>query len=83
MGTISLEHGSRLYWLGRYTERAFTTLAALQDLYDKMIDHGAGYTDYLNAFGLSDKYGSASDFFRASVKPVAMSPGMMAQTLIP
>ena len=38
MGTISLEHGSRLYWLGRYTERAFTTLDALQALYDKMLD---------------------------------------------
>ncbi len=65
MGTISLEHSSRLYWLGRYTERAFTTLGALQELYDKMIDHGAGYTDYLTAFGLTDKYGSSSDFFRS------------------
>ena len=43
MGTISLEHSSRLYWLGRYTERAFTTLDALQALYDKMLDQGTGY----------------------------------------
>ena len=65
MGTISLEHGSRLYWLGRYTERSFTTLDALQALYDKMLDQGTGYTDYLKAFGLPDKYGSSSDFMHS------------------
>ncbi len=25
MGVISIEHTDRLYWLGRYTERVYTT----------------------------------------------------------
>ena len=46
MSTISKEHSDRLYWLGRYTERAFTTLRTIQKLYDKIIDKQKGYTDY-------------------------------------
>ena len=26
MGIISVEQASRLYWLGRYTERVYTTI---------------------------------------------------------
>lgn len=65
MGTISLEHSSRLYWLGRYTERAFTTLDTLQALYDKMLDRGTGYADYLAAFGLPDRYSSNEAFMQS------------------
>ena len=53
MGTISIEHGDRLYWLGRYTERFFITLRALDKLSDKMIDDKYGYREYLGYFGLS------------------------------
>ena len=56
MTTISKEHSDRLYWLGRYTERAFTTLRTIQKLYDKIIDKQKGYTDYLKYFGLTDNY---------------------------
>ena len=65
MGTISLEHSDRLYWLGRYTERVFTTLKTLQKLYDRTIDNRSGYAEYLGYFGLSDSYGSNRDFFRS------------------
>ena len=65
MGTISLEHSDRLYWLGRYTERVFTTLKTLQKLYDRTIDNRSGYAEYLGYFGLSDIYGSNRDFFRS------------------
>ncbi|MBE6877022.1 MAG: alpha-E domain-containing protein, partial [Ruminococcus sp.] len=65
MGTISIEHSDRLYWLGRYTERAFTTLGTLQKLYDKMIDNSADYQDYLNAFGLNDIYSDKTAFIRS------------------
>ncbi|MEE5993404.1 MAG: alpha-E domain-containing protein [Oscillospiraceae bacterium] len=65
MGTISIEHSDRLYWLGRYAERAFTTLGTLQKLYDKMIDNSADYQDYLNAFGLNDIYGDKTAFIRS------------------
>ncbi|MBR1458667.1 MAG: alpha-E domain-containing protein [Oscillospiraceae bacterium] len=65
MGTISLEHSDRLYWLGRYTERVFSTLEALGALYDRLIDSAEGYQDYLQAFGLADTYGDKTAFFAA------------------
>ena len=65
MTTISKEHSDRLYWLGRYTERAFTTLRTIQKLYDKIIDKQKGYTDYLKFFGLTDNYGSIDAFMHS------------------
>lgn len=38
MGIISVEHMERLYWLGRYTERTYTTTRIFEHSYDKMID---------------------------------------------
>ena len=65
MSTISKEHSDRLYWLGRYTERVFTTLLTLQKLYDNMLDRQRGYTEYLGYFGLPDSYGSSKAFIRS------------------
>ena len=65
MGTISIEHGDRLYWLGRYTERFFITLRSLDKLYDKMIDDPNGYKEYLGYFGLTDSYTDSIDFIRS------------------
>lgn len=64
MGTISIEHGDHLYWLGRYTERAFTTLKALQKIFDRMIDREHGYAEYLSFFGLEDIYENNRDFIQ-------------------
>ena len=65
MGTISLEHSDRLYWLGRYTERVYTTLKALGRLYDKMLDSEHGYAEYLGFFGLTDTYADDHAFFHS------------------
>jgi hypothetical protein len=65
MGTISLEHSDHLYWLGRYTERTFTTLSALGSLYDKMIESKYGYTEYLSYFGLPDTYSDSREFIHS------------------
>jgi len=62
MGTISIEHGDHLYWLGRYTERVFTTLKTLQKIFDRMIGTEHGYTEYLSYFGLNDIYTDNRDF---------------------
>lgn len=63
MGTISLEHGDRLFWLGRYTERSFTTLKAIQSHFDRALDGDPQlYRAYLTAFGLSDTYGDRDMF---------------------
>ncbi|MGN1481997.1 alpha-E domain-containing protein [Porcipelethomonas sp.] len=66
MGTISIEHGNRLFWLGRYTERVFTTLKALEKQYDKMIDEKPDmYQQYLECFGIEDTYGNKADFLKS------------------
>lgn len=66
MGTISLEHGDHLFWLGRYTERVFTTLKALEKLHDKMLDQDPTfYLTYLQYFGLTDTYGSCNAFLES------------------
>ena len=38
MGIISVEKADHLFWLGRYTERVFTTLRKFFHVYDHMID---------------------------------------------
>lgn len=65
MTTISREHSNRLYWLGRYTERAFTNLRTISKLYDKMLGTQKGYTEYLGYFGLSDVYGDNGTFIKS------------------
>lgn len=68
MGTISIEHGDRLFWLGRYTERVFTTLKSLERLYDKLIDRDPEhYVKYLECLGLSDTFGGAEKFLESFV----------------
>jgi len=38
MGIISVEYSSNLYWLGRYAERAYTTLNTFFNYHDKSLD---------------------------------------------
>lgn len=40
MGPITLTSADQLYWLGRYTERVYTTLRRFFLTYDQSIDHG-------------------------------------------
>ena len=63
--TISLEHSDRLYWLGRYTERVFTTLKALQGLYDKMLDQDDCYKQFLEFFEINTVYEDSRSFMRS------------------
>ncbi len=68
MSNISFEHGDRLYWLGRYAERAFTTLKSLERLYDKVIDRDPmHYKKYLECYGLKDIYGDCKKFFHSFI----------------
>lgn len=67
-GSISTELSSRIYWLGRYAERALTTLKSLERLYDKVIDRDPKhYQKYLDCFGLEDVYGNYKDFFHSFI----------------
>jgi len=65
MGTISVEYSSNLYWLGRYTERAYTTLNTFFDYYDKTLDKDKNsYKDFLGKLDIEDKYGDYLSFIR-------------------
>ncbi len=63
MGIISVEHSSNLYWLGRYAERAYTTLDTFFDYYDAMLDKDKNsYRIFLEKLGIEDKYGNYENF---------------------
>ncbi len=63
MGNVALSKCSCLYWLGRYTERVFTTLNTFFKYYDKMIDKEPDlYKKYLSAIGVPDTYAGKEDF---------------------
>ena len=65
MGIISLNKASRLYWLGRYTERVYTGLKKAKPIYDASVDGREGnYADYYRCLGISSSYADTADFCR-------------------
>jgi len=65
MGTISVEYSSNLYWLGRYTERAYTTLKTFFNYHDKSLDKDKNsYREFLGNLDIEDKYGDHSRFIK-------------------
>ena len=67
MGIMSIEKFQHLFWLGRYTERVFSTLRIFCKYYDKMIDNDTEkivYKEFCNRLGIPDIYGSREIFLR-------------------
>lgn len=63
MGIISLEQTNRLYWLGRYTERVYTTIRLYSRCYDEMIDDiGNNYADFCRELEIPNIYKDKEDF---------------------
>ncbi len=63
MGIISVEQASRLYWLGRYTERVYSTIRMFFNSYDKMIDtEPDSYITFCNSVDIPNIYQSREDF---------------------
>ncbi|MBR1476491.1 MAG: alpha-E domain-containing protein [Lachnospiraceae bacterium] len=63
MGIISLKHTDQLYWLGRYSERVYTTLKLFAEKYDSMIDlNEAEYEDFCKKQDIPNIYSSSEDF---------------------
>lgn len=66
MGIISIEKVDHLYWLGRYTERVYTTLRMFFHVYDKMIEQPEGaYTGYCEKLNIPDIYTSNKQFVQS------------------
>jgi len=63
MGIISVEQANRLYWLGRYAERVYTTVRIYFKSFDSMIDEFAdSYHDFCQMIDIPDIYENKDDF---------------------
>lgn len=63
MGVISVEQTNRLFWLGRYSERVYTTLRLYSNSFDSMIDKKVyHYQDFCKMIDIPDIYGSKECF---------------------
>lgn len=65
MGIISVEQADHLYWLGRYTERVYTTLRFYSKSFDTMIDETIeSYQKFCESIDIPNIYVSKEDFIR-------------------
>lgn len=65
MGIVSREQVDRLYWLGRYTERVYTTLRMYAKSFDMMIDKtNYNYVDFCKSIDIPNIYTSREDFLK-------------------
>ncbi len=72
MGIVSVEKANHLYWLGRYTERVFTTLKGFISVYDNMLDADpTAYKQYCESIGIADIYQSKDDFIARYINDVS------------
>ncbi|MDO5423591.1 MAG: alpha-E domain-containing protein [Eubacteriales bacterium] len=63
MGIISIEKVDHLFWLGRYSERVFTTLKMFNRYFDLMIDQDTeAYKSYCQKLTIPDIYQDKDDF---------------------
>ena len=65
MGIISVEQADRLYWLGRYVERVYTTVKMYDQGFDRMIDVFPTdyYQDFCARMDIPNIYRDMDDFF--------------------
>lgn len=65
MGTISLEKRDNLYWLGRYTERVYTTLNIFNKCFDRMLDSDENaYQNLCCRLDIPNIYRNREDFIQ-------------------
>ncbi len=65
MGIVSVNQADHLYWLGRYTERVYTTLRIYSLRFDEMIDAVPnGYKQFCESIDIPNIYTSREDFLK-------------------
>ena len=65
MGTVTLTKHNRLFWLGRYLERAYAGIIATRPLFEADTDGREGdYADYCRRVGIPNTYENTADFVR-------------------
>ena len=82
MGIISVDRADRLFWLGRYTERVYTTIRLYSDSFDELIDGIAdNYIDFCKMIDIPDVYGS-KEVFEEKYPFDEMNPDSIMSNLI-
>lgn len=65
MGIISIEQADRLYWLGRYTERVYTTLNIFSKSFDSLIDGLVdSYVEFCKDIDIPNVYADKDEFVK-------------------
>lgn len=65
MGIISVEQADHLYWLGRYTERVYTTLNIFSKSFDTLIDGLVdSYVKFCGDIDIPNIYADKDDFVK-------------------
>ena len=65
MDTVTLSKQNWLFWLGRYSERVYTTIQYMMQQLDRLIDdQPVDYADFCRRLGLPCPYTDAADFCR-------------------
>ena len=79
MGIISVEQADRLYWLGRYTERVYTTLNMFSKSFDSLIDGIAdSYVDFCKSIDIPNVYVDKADFVKRYPFDVELSDSIIS-----
>ncbi len=79
MGIISIEQADRLYWLGRYTERVYTTLKMFSKSFDSLIDGIAdSYVEFCKSIDIPNVYEDKADFVRRYPFDTALSDSIIS-----
>lgn len=64
MGTVSVAQMDELFWLGRYTERVYTTIHLYIRYYDEMIERANLFADFCSRMEIPNIYASREDFVK-------------------
>lgn len=70
MDIIALNKVDNLLWLGRYSERVYSTIKEFFISYDKMIEHPNFYINYCTNLGIPNIYHDPSDFIKRYIKDI-------------
>lgn len=63
MGTLSIINTDRLYWLGRYSERVYTTLRLFSQSFDSLIEqYEEEYSEFCDNLDIPNIYTDKDDF---------------------
>lgn len=65
MDNISINKANYLYWMGRYAERAYTSIVYFKNFYDEMVDKNPqAYLEFCRRLGINNYYENKTDFIR-------------------